>query len=93
MPSPTVQASSPPATPAVKTQVKFTTPLASDPNLDADDDEEEEHRHRTLDNILGTDVAHGLAHCDAVEAELHAMSHAVSVEEPKSLKEANVDPN
>ena len=64
-------------------------PLSADPNLDADDDEEEEHRYRTLDNILGTDTVLGLAHCDAVETELHA----ISVEEPKSLKEADGDPN
>jgi hypothetical protein len=48
-----------------------------------------EHRYRTLDNVLGTDAVPGLAHHDTVEAELHA----VSVEEPRSLKEADGDPN
>jgi hypothetical protein len=62
--------------------------LTTDNNLDADDDEDLEHRYRTLDNILGTDAVPGLAHRD-IEAELHA----VSVEEPKSLKEADGDPN
>ena len=70
-------------------QVEFATPLSDDPHLDADDDEDVEHRYRRLDNILGTDAVPGLVHHDAVEAELHA----VSVEEPKSLKEASDDPN
>jgi len=65
------------------------TPLTTDHNLDADDDEDVEHRYRTLDNVLGTDTVPGLAHRDTVEAELHA----VSVEEPRSLKEAGGDPN
>ena len=69
-------------------QVEFATPLSDDPHLDADDDEDVEHRYRRLDNILETDAVPGLAHRDAVEAELHA----VSVEEPKSLKEAGGDP-
>ena len=64
-------------------------PLSDDPNLDAADDEDVEHRYRRSDNILGMDAVPGLAHRDAVEAELHA----VSVEEPKSLKEAGGDPN
>jgi len=70
-------------------QVEFATPLSNDPNLDADDDEDVEHRYRRLDNILGTDAVPGMAHRDAVEAELHA----VSVEEPRTLKEADGDPN
>jgi hypothetical protein len=65
------------------------TPLSNDPNLDADDDEDVEHRYRRLDNILGTNAVPGMAHRDAVEAELHA----VSVEEPRTLKEADGDPN
>jgi len=58
-------------------------------NLDADDEEGVEHRYRTLDNILGLDAAPGLAHHHDVEAELHA----VSMEEPRTLKEADGDPN
>jgi hypothetical protein len=72
--------------------VEFATPLSTDPNLD-DDDDEVVHRYRTLDNILGTDASPGLEHRDAVEAELHTVSHAVSVEEPRSIKEAEGDPN
>jgi len=90
--TPEVQpATPPPVTPSAPTgaQVEFVTPLTTDHNLDADDDEDVEHRYRTLDNVLGTDTVPGLAHCDTVEAELHA----VSVEEPRSLKEADGDPN
>jgi hypothetical protein len=65
------------------------TPLTTDHNLDADDDEDVEHRYRTLDNVLGTDAVPGLAHRDTEQAELHA----VSVEEPRSLKDADGDPN
>jgi hypothetical protein len=65
------------------------TPLTTDHNLDADDDEDVEHRYRTLDNVMGTDAMPGLAHRDTVEAELHV----VRVEEPRSLKEADGDPN
>lgn len=68
--------------------IEFATPPSADDNLDTNDDEGEEHRYRTLDNILGTDAVPGLVHRDAVEAELHT----VSVEEPKSLKEADGDP-
>lgn len=67
----------------------FSTPLTTDPNLDADDDEGEEHRYRALDNILGSDTFPRLAHREVEEAELHA----VSVEEPRTLKEADGDPN
>ena len=70
-------------------QLEFAMPLSDDPHLDTNHDEDVEHRYRRLDNILGTDVVPGLAHRDAVEAEFHA----VSVEEPKSLKEAGDDPN
>jgi hypothetical protein len=70
-------------------QIEFATPLRSDPNLDADDDEGLEHRYRTLDNILGTNTVPGRIEHDTEEAELHA----VSVEEPKGLKEADGDPN
>jgi len=70
------------------TLIEFATPLSANPNLDADDDEEE-HRYRKLDNILGTDAVPGLANRDTVEAELHS----VSVEEPRTLKEADGDPN
>jgi hypothetical protein len=65
------------------------TPLTTDHDLDADDDEDVERRYRTLDNVLGTDAVPGLAHCDTVEVELHAMR----VEEPRSLKEVDGDPN
>jgi hypothetical protein len=68
-------------------QVEFATPLSTDPNLNADD--EEEHRYRTLNNILGMDAVPGLVHRDVEEAKLHA----VSVEEPKSLKEVDGDTN
>jgi hypothetical protein len=81
-----------PSTPNVPagTQIEFATPLSADPNLDADDDEEAEHRYRTLENILGTNSVPGLVHLDLGEqAELHA----VSVEEPRSLKDADGDPN
>jgi hypothetical protein len=64
-------------------------PDTTDPNLDADDEEERQHRYRTLDNILGVDAAPGLMHHDVEEAELHN----ISVEEPKSFKNANGDPN
>lgn len=69
--------------------IEFTTPLHDDPNLDADDDEEGEHRYQKLANILSTDSVPGLACRDIAEAELHT----VSVEEPKSLKEADNDPH
>ena len=75
-----------------RTQIEFATPLANNSNLDAYD-EGEPHRYRTLDNVLGTDAVPGLAHRDTAEAELHAVSHAMSVEEPRSLKEADGDPN
>ena len=71
------------------TQLEFATPLSGNPNLDADDDEDQEHRYRTLDNILGTNTVPGRMELDTEEGELHA----VSVEEPKSLKEADGDPN
>jgi hypothetical protein len=69
--------------------VEFTTPLSTDPNLDADDDEDLEHRYRTVENVLGTNTVPGRAHRDVEEAELHN----VSVEEPKSFKDADGDPN
>jgi hypothetical protein len=71
------------------TQIEFATPPSVDNNLDADDDEGVEHRYRTLDGILGADAVPGLAHRGTEEAELHA----VSVEEPRTLKEADGDPN
>jgi len=48
-----------------------------------------EHRYQRLDNIIGSDAILGLADRDTVEAELHT----VSVEEPRSLKEAGGDQN
>jgi hypothetical protein len=75
------------------THITFATPLTTDPNLDADDDEEAEHRYRTMETILGSDVAPGLVLRDAVEAELHTVSHTLSVEEPRSIKEAEANPN
>jgi hypothetical protein len=74
------------------TRIEFAMPLTIDPNLDVDDDEEAEHRYRTMENILGSDAAPGLVLRDAVEAELHTVRHAVSVEEPRSIKEAEGDP-
>jgi hypothetical protein len=71
------------------TQVEFAMPLSDDPNLDMDDDEDLEHRYRTLENVLGTNTVPGRAHRDVEEAELHN----VSVEEPKSFKDADGDPN
>jgi len=92
-PSP-LQTEQMPSTPVhARTGIEFATPLTTDPNLDADDDEGEVHRYRTLDNILGSDAAPGLAHRDDVEAELHNISHAVTVEEPRSVKEAEGDPS
>jgi hypothetical protein len=70
-------------------QVELATPLSIDPNLDADDDEDLEHRYRTLENVLGTNTVPGRANRDVEEAELHN----VSVEEPKSFKDADGDPN
>ena len=70
-------------------QVEFVTPLTTDHSLDADDDEDLEHRYRTLENVLGTNTVPGLAHRDIEDAELHN----VSVEEPKSFKDADGDPN
>jgi hypothetical protein len=75
--------------PARVTQVEFATPLGADPNFDADDDEDMEHRYRTLENVLGTNTVPGQAHRDVEEAELHN----VCVEEPKSFKDADGDPN
>lgn len=77
-----------PATPAAGMNIEFVTLLSSDPNLDADDDEVEEHRYRTLDNFLGTDAVPKLAHHDSDKAELHALS----VEKPRTFKEADGDP-
>jgi transposase InsO family protein len=71
------------------TRIEFATPLTTDPNLDADDDDDLEHRYRTLQNVLGTDTVPGRAHRDVEEAELHN----VSVEEPKTFKDADGDPN
>jgi hypothetical protein len=51
------------------------------------------HRYRTLDNILGLDAVPELEHRDDVEAELHNVSHAVTVEEPRSMREAEGDPS
>jgi hypothetical protein len=48
-----------------------------------------ELRYRTLDNIHSVGAAPGLVHHDDEDAELHA----VSVEEPRTLKEADGDPN
>jgi len=86
-------APSPRTPPAAGTHIEFVTPLTTDPNLDTDDDQEGEHQYRTLDNILGSDAAPGLAQRNNVEAELHSLCHSVSVEEPKSLKEAEGDHN
>jgi transposase InsO family protein len=69
------------------TQLKFATPLSIDPSFDADD--VGELRYRTLDNIHSVGAAPGLVHHDEEEAELHV----VSVEEPRTLKEADGDPN
>jgi hypothetical protein len=86
-PSASATAPSPSTLQAPGTRIEFATLLTTDPNLDADDDEEAEHRYRTLENILGSDASHGLVLHDAVEAKLHTVSHAVSVEEPRSIKE------
>jgi hypothetical protein len=56
---------------------------------DVDDDEDLEHRYRTLENVFGTNIVPGRAHRDVEEAELHN----VSVEEPKSFKDADGNPN
>jgi hypothetical protein len=61
----------------------------TDPNLNVDDDEDLEHRYRTLQNVLDTNTVLGLAHRDIEDAELHN----VSMEEPKSFKDADGDPN
>ena len=45
--------------------------------------------NRTLKNILGMNTVPGRAHRDIKEAELHN----VSVEEPKSFKDADDEPN
>jgi hypothetical protein len=91
---PAAPSSTPPApqfatSPPAGTQIQFATPLTNYPNLDADDDEDPEHRYRTLENVLGTNTMPGLAHRDVEDAELHN----VSVEEPKSFKDADGDPN
>lgn len=69
------------------------TPLTTYPNLDTNDGEEGEHRYRTLDHILGMDAAPRMVHHDDVEAELHNINHAMSVKEPKLVKEVDSDPN
>jgi hypothetical protein len=69
------------------TQLKFATPLSIDPSFDADD--VGELRYRTLDNIHIVGAAPGLVHHDDEEDELHVMS----VEEPRTLKEADGDLN
>jgi hypothetical protein len=62
------------------------TPLSTDPSFDADD--VGELRYQTLDNIHSVGATLGLVHHDDEEAELHA----VSVEEPRTLKEADGNP-
>jgi hypothetical protein len=84
-PSPTIAAPNA----ARVTQVEFATPLCADLNFDADDDEDMKHWYMTLENVLGTNTVPWRAHCDVEEAELHN----VSVEEPKSFKDADGNPN
>jgi hypothetical protein len=48
-----------------------------------------ELRYRTLDNIHDMGAVPGLMHHDVMDVELHN----VSVEEPKSFKDADGDPN
>jgi hypothetical protein len=86
-PSTSATASSPSTPQAPRTQIKFATPLSTDPSFNADD--VGELRYRTLDNIHSVGAAPGLVHHDDEDAELHA----VSVEEPRTLKEADGDPN
>jgi hypothetical protein len=86
-PSASATASSPSTPQAPRTQIKFAMPLSTDPSFDADD--VGELRYRTLDNIHSVGAVPGLVHHDEEEAELHT----VSVEEPRTLKEADGDPN
>jgi hypothetical protein len=78
-----------PATPATGPHIEFATPLTIDLNFNVDDKGKRELRYQTLDNIHIVGAGPGLVHHDVEEAELHA----VSVEEPRTLKEANGDPN
>lgn len=88
------QGTSVPSMPAhARTRIEFVTPLTTYPNLDTNDGEEGEHRYRTLDHILGMDAAPRMVHHDDVEAELHNINHAMSVKEPKLVKEVDSDPN
>ena len=86
-PSASATTSSPSTPKAPRTQIKFATPLSTDSSFDTSG--VGELRYRTLDNIHSVGAAPGLVHHDDEEAELHA----VSVEEPRTLKEANGDPN
>ena len=52
-------------------------------------DDVAELRYRTLDNIHDMGAVPGLMHHDVMDVELHN----VSVEEPKSFKDADGDPN
>jgi hypothetical protein len=76
------------ATPAAGPLIKFATLLTTDLNFDTDDKGKRELRYRTLDNIHSVGAAPGLVHHDE-EAKLHV----VSMEEPRTLKEADGDPN
>jgi hypothetical protein len=62
------------------------TPLSIDPSFDADD--VGELQYLMLDNIHNVGAAPGLVHHDDEEVEMHAMS----VEEPRTLKEADGKP-
>jgi hypothetical protein len=82
------QAEQLPSTPAhAGTGIEFATPLSTDPSFD--DDDVGERRYRTLDNIRSVGAAAGLVHHGDKEAELHV----VSVEELRTLKEADGNPN
>jgi hypothetical protein len=78
----------PPATPAAGPRIEFATPLTTDLNFDADEGKRE-LRYRMLDNIHSVGAAPGLVHHNIEEAELHT----VSMEEPRTLEEADGDPN
>jgi hypothetical protein len=78
-----------PATPPTGPHIEFATPLTTDLNFDADDKGKRELLYRTLDNIHIVGATPGLVHHDVEEAELYV----VSVEEPRTLKEADGDPN
>ena len=63
-------------------------PLTTDLNFEADEGRRE-LQYRMLDNIHSVGAAPGLVQHDVEEAELHT----VSMEEPRTLKEADSDPN